>query len=289
MLQVCLESGDWSPFLRGSGLGWLQTAHPPLAESDVLLPCFEVFPTECNEKSGLPVPHAEEEPRAGLKDVKLRIVGVSGTLSGGSVTLTDRRLIWVPEKVTRRRRRSSAALGFTNADVGRLSIPLTRLCNIGFDGRGVHFTVAQIDLSKAGGQFSWSAGGVTMQIEMARQPVRVEAFYWLLRQVVDLTLRLQESFEPRFVAEDLLAEQCAAAIRGDNAGAIARQWKHAAEEAEAITSHESSMAPAQIEVGELLSEARIALMELRDDIWQVHKQSAVACDWWVFFEQIACL
>lgn len=91
-------------------------------------------------------------------------------------------------------------------------------------------------------------------------------------QVVDLTLRLQPSYEPKFVAEDLLAEQCATAIRSDsNASAIARQWKHAAEEAEASASPESSLTPSQMDVGDLLPEARQAVMELRDDICEKHR------------------
>ena len=129
-------------------------------------------------------------------------------------------------------------------------------------------------MSKASGQYSWAVGGIPMQIEMGRQSVRTEAFYWLLRQTVDLTLRLEASFEPRFVAEDLLAEQCGAAIRTDNAGAIARQWKHAAEEAEASASHQSSLTPSQIDVGEqLLGEARHAIIELQQDICTSHRHS----------------
>jgi hypothetical protein len=183
-LSECLQSGDWSSALKGGpGLGWLRAAYPPLEEPDVPLPCLEVFPLQCNDKTGLPVPLQDEQPRASLKDVKLRVFGVSGSISSGSITLTDSRIIWIPEKATRRRRRSSVTAGLTSADIGRLSIPLNRLGAIAFDSRGIRFTVAQIDLSKAGGRFSWSVGGIAMQIEMGRQSVRIEAFYWLLRQV----------------------------------------------------------------------------------------------------------
>ena len=113
-----------------------------------------------------------------------------------------------------------------------------------------------------------------MHIEMGRQSARTEAFYWLLRQSVDLKLRLEASFEPRFVAEDLLAEQCSAAIRSDNAGAITRQWKHVAEEAEASVSHQSSLTPSQTNFGEqLLVEARHAIIALQRDICTSRRHS----------------
>lgn len=279
-LQACIQSGDWPGFLTGQGLGWLQVAYPRLDGSvdreepdHVPLPCLEVFPLVVNRENGLPLPLQDERPKACLKDVKLRMFGLSGSLSTGNVTLTDQRLIWIPDKA-RRRRRSSVTLSMSHADVGPLSLPLVRLGNIAFNSRRISFCCRPLDMSKASGQYSWAVGGIPMQIEMGRQSVRTEAFYWLLRQTVDLTLRLEASFEPRFVAEDLLAEQCGAAIRTDNAGAIARQWKHAAEEAEASASHQSSLTPSQIDVGEqLLGEARHAIIELQQDICTSHRHS----------------